>query len=265
MSRNALVLKGTNFAENKLATVELVIEEIPCTAISLGESSKTVTSDTPFTLTATVTPLDTTDDIEWSSSDSSVATVENGVVSIVGIGSTTITVTCGNQSATCDVTVNIAYLHAHDFYSVAISTSVDPHIVTTNSNSTRLLAYGTGTQASTYKAAGGEQPGIKIPANTAKVRISFTSTTYLYNNTDSLVVFAKDEWCGNNTFPSAIKPISSSDYYNAKTNLSKEFVVPEGADTLFFHTRTTTGAPTDYPDADDLATAMGLNIEFLTE
>lgn len=103
MSKNALVLKGTNFSANKLTTVELVTEEIPCTAISLSESSKTVTSVTPFTLTATVTPANTTDEVEWSTSDSSVATVADGVVTIVGVGTATITVTCGQQTANCSV------------------------------------------------------------------------------------------------------------------------------------------------------------------
>ena len=56
MARNALVIKGADFSANKIATVELVSDEIPCTAVALDQSSKTVTALGDFTLTATVTP-----------------------------------------------------------------------------------------------------------------------------------------------------------------------------------------------------------------
>lgn len=53
---------------------------------------------------ATPYPIDTTDILEFSSSDTSVATVtDTGKVESVGPGETVITVTCGNQSATCIV------------------------------------------------------------------------------------------------------------------------------------------------------------------
>lgn len=102
MSKNALVIKGVSFSTNKLTTVEFV-EEIPCTALSLSESSKTVTTITPFTLTATKTPANTTDTLYWASSDDTVVTVLDGVVTVVGVGTATITATCGNQTATCSV------------------------------------------------------------------------------------------------------------------------------------------------------------------
>lgn len=56
------------------------------------------------TLTATVSPEDA--EITWSSSDETVATVENGVVTAVGAGETTITASAGNVSAECKVTVS---------------------------------------------------------------------------------------------------------------------------------------------------------------
>lgn len=52
-----------------------------------------------------VTPSNTTDDITWETSDPSVATVSNGVVTAVGKGTATITVKSGNFSDTVGVTV----------------------------------------------------------------------------------------------------------------------------------------------------------------
>ncbi len=57
-----------------------------------------------YTLTATV-PGQENPTIEWVSSNESVATVENGVVTAVGEGNTMITAISGNLTATCMVTV----------------------------------------------------------------------------------------------------------------------------------------------------------------
>ena len=62
------------------------------------------TTNTGVTLTATV-PGQTSPVIEWVSSNPAVATVENGVVTAVGEGSTMITAICGGMSATCLITV----------------------------------------------------------------------------------------------------------------------------------------------------------------
>lgn len=76
-----------------------------------------ITIDTPssyaynindtVTLTATVAPADATDKtITWSSSNTSVATVDStGKVTFVGSGKVTITATCGEKTATVDFSV----------------------------------------------------------------------------------------------------------------------------------------------------------------
>ena len=66
MARNALVINGANFAANKLTTVTFVEDEKPCTGLTLSESTKTITELGDFTLTATVVPVDTTDDLFWA-------------------------------------------------------------------------------------------------------------------------------------------------------------------------------------------------------
>ena len=58
------------------------------------------------TLVATVTPENLGLELTWSSSDTSVATVDNGVVKAVGEGECDITVTVLDKTATCHVVVN---------------------------------------------------------------------------------------------------------------------------------------------------------------
>lgn len=99
-----LVIKDGSFTVNALDTVELEVT-VPCTGISLDKQTAEITTiGGTATLTATATPNDTTDPIVWSSSDSDVATVADGVVTTVGVGTATITATCGNYSASCVIT-----------------------------------------------------------------------------------------------------------------------------------------------------------------
>lgn len=102
----ALVIKGVNFTANALTQVTFG-DDVPCTGLALNETAKSVTNLEPFTLTATKTPANTTDTLTWSSSDETVATVANGVVTLLKGGTATITATCGMQTATCSVTVHV--------------------------------------------------------------------------------------------------------------------------------------------------------------
>ena len=81
-------------------------EEIPCESVVLSADSLTFIAEDAQTLTANVTPANTSDRVVWSTSDEDVATVSKGVVTPVGNGSCVITATCGNFSDECAVTVN---------------------------------------------------------------------------------------------------------------------------------------------------------------
>ena len=87
--------------------INSLIESKPCTAISLNTNTLALTSTDTQTLTATVTPTDTTDKIIWSVNPTGICTVEDGVVTPIKNGACVITATCGNQTATCNVTVNL--------------------------------------------------------------------------------------------------------------------------------------------------------------
>ena len=100
----ALIIPGADFSANRLTVI--AFDAVPCTGISLSSNSQSFTAaGATATITATLTPANTTDVLSWSSSNNSVATVDGGVITSVGAGSATITATCGEQTATVSVSV----------------------------------------------------------------------------------------------------------------------------------------------------------------
>ena len=75
------------------------------TALTLDQTALELVSGNSRTLTATVTPAHAEQNVTWTSSNESVATVENGVVTAVRAGIATITASASGQSASCTVTV----------------------------------------------------------------------------------------------------------------------------------------------------------------
>ena len=94
-------------------TIEPTTVDVTGVTLSQSEAAMTVGGET-LTLTATVAPDDATDKtVTWTSSDPTVATVANGVVTAVAAGTATITATATNgtddttddKTATCTITV----------------------------------------------------------------------------------------------------------------------------------------------------------------
>ena len=84
-------------------------KDVAVTAVSLNESEITIKEGSNHILTATITPTDATNkNVEWSSDNEKVATVENGKVTAVSEGTATITAKTkdGDFTATCKVTVS---------------------------------------------------------------------------------------------------------------------------------------------------------------
>ena len=75
--------------------------------VTLDKTELTMYKNDVVNLIATVTPNGAKQDVVWSSSNMSVATVENGTVTAVSIGTATITVATvdGNKTATCTLEV----------------------------------------------------------------------------------------------------------------------------------------------------------------
>ena len=110
---------------------EFTVIKVDVTGVTLNKTTVTLNVNGTETLTATVAPDNATDKtITWSSDNTAVATVSNGVVTAVAEGTATITVTATNgtddinddKTATCEVTVASA---AHPIS--YITTSADPY------------------------------------------------------------------------------------------------------------------------------------------
>lgn len=99
-----LTVNGGTLTGNVTGTVNYKV-----TGVSLSPKTLSLNPGKEGTLTATITPSNATDkSVEWKSDDTGVATVnENGKVTAVGLGTTTITVTTtdGDFKDTCIVTV----------------------------------------------------------------------------------------------------------------------------------------------------------------
>lgn len=95
-------------------------EDISEPGITVAPTTLVMAIGEQSTLTATLTPADATDVVEWTTSAENVATVENGLVTAVGKGTATITATAGKFSATCEVTVVELYAVATDAAALAV-------------------------------------------------------------------------------------------------------------------------------------------------
>lgn len=184
----ALVIKGANFASNKVETITLA-GVIPCTGISLSDASHVFTAiGATKTLTATVTPADTTESVIWSSSNTDCATVADGVITCVGVGSATITASCGEQTATCAITATAVIdantaLSAQDGYTHAGAELVNSkdYVSYGSSSKSRMYLSPTVTESG-YKALSGTDASpwnalypIMIPHNAEKISVSAPS------------------------------------------------------------------------------------------
>ena len=150
--------------ENMYYDISLTVSAIPVESITLSESSYAMTVDDELSLTATVNPNNATNDsVVWSSGDESVATVsDEGLVTAVGVGGTTITATAQDGSGvygTCTITVS-AKPSTTD-YDIDATTTTQ---VTTNDTSTVVFTNGSvtvtiaksssSTNANNYVASG---------------------------------------------------------------------------------------------------------------
>ncbi len=100
--------------DNASGSVTIQTRPVPVTGIALDRETASIGTGETLTLTPIFSPETATNkNVTWSSSDRTVATVENSIVTPLKKGTTTITVTTedGGFSASCLVTVNCSHLN----------------------------------------------------------------------------------------------------------------------------------------------------------
>ncbi len=123
----AIVIDGENYFYNiKEASYTLTVNKkiinIPITSISLNKTSGTKYIGETENLVVSYNPSNTTDNksITWTTSNSKVATINNGVVKAVGVGNAVITAKVMNKTATYNIIVKkkenrpITYKYTYD-------------------------------------------------------------------------------------------------------------------------------------------------------
>ncbi|MCX6307858.1 MAG: Ig-like domain-containing protein, partial [Bacteroidia bacterium] len=78
------------------------------TGVTLDKATLALCVNGTGQLVATIEPSDVYGRIKWSSSDSTVASVVDGVITGVSVGTAQIVATVGSYTATCDVTISAA-------------------------------------------------------------------------------------------------------------------------------------------------------------
>ncbi|MGN0461246.1 MAG: Ig domain-containing protein [Ruminococcus sp.] len=153
---------------------DVTVEPYPATSIILDKKSATVNAGSKLTLRATVTPelAAMSSVVEWTSSNTSVATVANGVVTAKKAGTATITATVGELKATCKVTVvqkvtsiKVSNKSVYTGKQAKLSVKVYP----TNA-SNKKVSYSSGNKAVATVTSAGVVKGIKPGKATITVK-----------------------------------------------------------------------------------------------
>ena len=102
------VVTATAGGVSGTCAVEVEAAAVPATAIALNKTTLELDNGSSETLTATLTPTNSTDKVIWTANPAGIVTVSGGVVQAVNVGNCVITAAAGSVSATCAVTVKAA-------------------------------------------------------------------------------------------------------------------------------------------------------------
>ena len=173
---------------------------IPVEGISLSYNSVSINKGKTLTLKAFISPTDASNQqVNWSSSDSSVATVTNGVVKGVKVGTAVITATSvdGNFSDTCSVTV-VEEEEEITYHPDTTDSSI--YFITNDTLSNGALANGeyTFTVASNYKQIYVNAPDKVIVVELNGVTIENNANSPIFvQDCDKLEISAKKNTVNN--------------------------------------------------------------------
>lgn len=87
------------------ATCAVTVVAADVQSITLDKTEAEILKEETLQLTATVTPEGTGNEVKWYTEDNRFATVENGLVTAIRVGTVKIIAKCADKSATCTITI----------------------------------------------------------------------------------------------------------------------------------------------------------------
>ena len=205
---NCVINAKSSLDNNISASISISVSGISVTGISLNKTSTNLNVGGEEQLTATISPSDATNkNIVWSSSDSSIVSVNNGLIKALQAGQATITATSedGNFSATC--LVNVSSSTNIKYYEKIESTSslTDGNYIIACEYAS--IAFNGGlSQADLF--ASNNNVSISTYLDTTTNRIESNATTdgliFTYNATKKTLKSASGYYIGTNSSSSSI-------------------------------------------------------------
>ncbi len=144
---------NNGYADNTKATYidDVKLVEVAPESMTLDVTAKKLKTSETVTLTASVLPLfSSNESIAWTSSNTAVATVKNGVVTAKAEGKATITASVAGLSATCAITVDDNMLADGDIANGNTGTWKDMPGSYTDASGNTMLKIAAGTPFNSY-------------------------------------------------------------------------------------------------------------------
>ena len=177
-----ITVSYTEGGVTKTATYTITVSNpaVHTTGLSLDKTNATIVVGNTITLVATKTPANSEDGITWSSSNSSIASVSNGVVRGVKEGTATITASSNNIKATCTITV--------------AAQTVNVTGVTLNKNSLDLLVGGTdGQLTATVEPIDATNKEVRWTSSNPAVAIVDGGVVHAVGNGNTIITVTTDD------------------------------------------------------------------------
>lgn len=192
-------------AGSKTATYTVTVKA-PLTGIALNKTELNLLKGQSETLKVSYVPANTTDskNVVWTTSDNSIATVENGVVRGVKAGKTTITAKVGNYTKTCEVTVTEIPLESIAINQKDVELNINEttrlEVIFNPQNMTDNIgkAEWKSSDESVVSVKDGEIKGLKAGTATITVTINGKTASVEVTVTEKTEEEIKDENNGNN-------------------------------------------------------------------
>lgn len=211
-----ITVKSTDGEKTATCSISVRSRVIATTGVSLDKTSIELTEGDETILTATVTPDNATNkNVTWTSSDESIATVDNGKVTAIKEGATTITATTEDGGKTAKCAVIVLYDNSDDTIEFVDKVMKDVCVNAFDTNGDGELSY--------KEAAAVED--LRKMTLTQKTFKSFDEFQYFKN----VLVVPESYFCNSDlasiTFPESCKHIAKCAFkecYNLTTIILNE-------------------------------------------